>query len=123
LGVHLNSLARYERSERPPDPEFLQALGQKLQVNLNWLLLGEGEERRQDAKPVAYPFGRIDVEYLAGVIEAIESIVDSRGVKLSPAKKAEIVALAYEKLPRPGQEGGASGADTEAIDRLIRLAR
>jgi hypothetical protein len=108
----------------------LVAIANAAGVSIEWLATGRQEarhppatEKAKEPAAVAYPFGRIDVEYLAGVIEAIESIVEARGVKLTPEKKAEIIALAYEEIPRPGSEGRSRGADAERIARLIRLAR
>jgi phage repressor protein C with HTH and peptisase S24 domain len=40
LGVHVNTLARYERGERLPGADFLQRLGAN-GVNLHWLLTGQ----------------------------------------------------------------------------------
>lgn len=41
LGVHVNTLARYERGERLPDAEFFRRLGDN-GVNLHWLITGDG---------------------------------------------------------------------------------
>jgi len=41
MGISYNSLGRYKRDERMPDPDFLSKLAE-LKINLNWLLRGEG---------------------------------------------------------------------------------
>lgn len=41
FGISYNSLGRYKRNERMPDPEFLSKLAD-LKINLNWLIKGEG---------------------------------------------------------------------------------
>lgn len=43
LGIHVNTLARYERGERLPGAEFLQRLGDN-GVNLHWLLTGQVQQ-------------------------------------------------------------------------------
>jgi phage repressor protein C with HTH and peptisase S24 domain len=40
LGVHKNTLARYERGDRIPDTDFVLAFCTKLRISPNWLLLG-----------------------------------------------------------------------------------
>jgi transcriptional regulator with XRE-family HTH domain len=43
LGIHAQTLGRYERGERLPDSDFVKAVCEKYGVNPAWLLLGEGE--------------------------------------------------------------------------------
>jgi transcriptional regulator with XRE-family HTH domain len=42
LGVHKNSLGRYERGDSTPDMAFAEALCSEFCVNPHWLLLGKG---------------------------------------------------------------------------------
>ena len=42
LGVGIASVQRYEREERIPSGEFLKLLLDKFNININWLLTGEG---------------------------------------------------------------------------------
>nr|WP_244629515.1 S24 family peptidase [Martelella limonii] len=43
LGLHVNSLANYERGDRAPNIDVLLAYRENLHVDLHWLLTGEGE--------------------------------------------------------------------------------
>jgi len=43
LGIHRNSLVRYERGERGIDVELLVRIARELGVSLHWLVTGEGE--------------------------------------------------------------------------------
>jgi len=45
LGVHKNTIGKYERGERQPEAEILSRLRSELGVDVNWLLTGEGEMR------------------------------------------------------------------------------
>lgn len=45
LGVHKNTLARYERGESSPDGELLALIARKFSINPRWLLTGEGRMR------------------------------------------------------------------------------
>ena len=40
IGVHANTLGRYERGERLPDTDFLVALSTKKNISADWLLFG-----------------------------------------------------------------------------------
>jgi len=42
LGVHAQTLARYEKGERLPDSTFLENISKRFSVAPAWLLLGEG---------------------------------------------------------------------------------
>ncbi|GAB6124295.1 XRE family transcriptional regulator [Humidesulfovibrio idahonensis] len=42
LGVHPQTLARYEKGERLPDSAFLEILSKRYSVDPTWLLTGEG---------------------------------------------------------------------------------
>lgn len=42
LDISVQTLGRYEREERPPDADFLLKLRQKMGINPDWLLTGEG---------------------------------------------------------------------------------
>lgn len=43
LGVHPQTLARYEKGERLPDSAFLEMLSKRHNVDPTWLLTGEGQ--------------------------------------------------------------------------------
>lgn len=43
LGVSASTLSSYERSVRTPSLDFATLLYEKLNVNLNWFISGEGE--------------------------------------------------------------------------------
>lgn len=42
LEIPVRTIGSYERDEVPPGPKFLLALMEKLYVNINWLLSGQG---------------------------------------------------------------------------------
>ncbi|WP_051295071.1 helix-turn-helix domain-containing protein [Maridesulfovibrio bastinii] len=46
LGVHKNSLSRYERGVGLPDAQFIQSLCTTFEIEANWLLFGEGPRKR-----------------------------------------------------------------------------
>lgn len=43
IGISYRSYSSYERGDRKPSFEFLALLFQKYNINLNWLIVGQGE--------------------------------------------------------------------------------
>lgn len=50
IGVHLQTLSRYERGEVRPSSELLKKISKEFDVNLNWLMTGEGSMLRNEIK-------------------------------------------------------------------------
>lgn len=48
LGIHKNSLSRYERDVGQPDAQFIKSICTKFDINTNWLLFGEGPMKEGD---------------------------------------------------------------------------
>jgi len=42
LGIHQQQLSKYERGENKPSYDFFIKLGEIFNVNINWLLTGQG---------------------------------------------------------------------------------
>lgn len=60
LGIHKNTLAYYERGDRTPDAEVLRNYRDQCQIDINWLVTGEGEmfetrARDPQARSVGHP--------------------------------------------------------------------
>lgn len=96
LGIHSRSVANYERGDNQPNSDVLLAYRQKLGVNVDWILTGEGEmfEERSPrvksektlitlpffAAEAAAGFGRIALEELpAGSVAFERSFLRSLG--------------------------------------------
>ena len=46
LGIHMQTLSRYEQGKLNPSAEFLIVLAEKTGVSTDWLLIGQGEMLR-----------------------------------------------------------------------------
>lgn len=69
LNVSKTAITRIINGDTLPSSKILIPLGEKLKVNLNWLLLGEGEMFiSQDTTPVKNK----DLEQLSKIIDALE---------------------------------------------------
>lgn len=116
LGVHKETIGKYERDKILPGSDVLTRLRQEWRVDINWLLTGEGEA---GARPVPSSAGDVDVDALAGAITAVEELLDQRRIVLVPEKKAKLAAIVYRQLIKAG-----AGAKIERamLNDLLDLA-
>lgn len=107
LGVHKNTLGKYERGEREIGAEALLALV-RMGWNANWVLAGEGQPRLSAAAPriaepaaSEYPSGRgLDQARLRTAIELVERALG--GSEIDPRAKASLVETIYGLIAGPG---------------------
>lgn len=112
LGVHKETVGKYERDKMLPGSDVLTRLRQDWRVDINWLLTGEGE-----GAPVPMP--ELDSGALAGAIAAIEELLQRRAMILAPDKKGKLVALVYTQLTKAG---GGGRLERGMLDALLDLA-
>jgi transcriptional regulator with XRE-family HTH domain len=113
MGASKSTIANYERGDRTPDADSLMAYRDRWQVDLNWLVTGEGAMfTGQGAAEVA---AEVNMPRLERAIALIEQVLDEDGLELAPAAKAQAVAAAYSLL--------VPGADETPIKTLLRLVK
>ncbi|MBC7908372.1 MAG: helix-turn-helix transcriptional regulator [Rhodospirillaceae bacterium] len=98
LGVHKETIGKYERDKILPGADVLTRLRQDKQVDINWLLTGQGD---RDV-PARTSSADIDADALAGALTAVEELLHQRQAALTQDKKAKLVALVYKQLTRSG---------------------
>jgi transcriptional regulator with XRE-family HTH domain len=96
------SVLRYESEERAPDAHFLEAIAAH-GADVLYILTGRREQPAIE-----------HIKTLTAAIEIIEEALAKRRATLPPAKKAEVIALAYDIL-----KGDAQGQ--EKVERMLRL--
>jgi transcriptional regulator with XRE-family HTH domain len=96
------SVLRYESEERAPDAPFLETIAAH-GADVLYILTGRREQPALD-----------DIKTLTAAIEIIEEALAKRRATMPPAKKAEVIALAYDIL-----KGDAQGQ--EKVERMLRL--
>jgi transcriptional regulator with XRE-family HTH domain len=101
-GQSRKSLIRYEAESRAPDAEFLEAIAAH-GADVLYILTGRREQPALE-----------DIKTLTAAIELIEEALAKRRATLPPAKKAEVIALAYDIL-----KGDAQGQ--QKVERMLRL--
>lgn len=110
LGVHKETIGKYERDRMLPGSDVLTRLRQDWRVDINWLLTGE------DASA---PVSELNPGALAGAIAAIEELLHRRAMKLAPDKKGKLVALVYAQMTKAGGDGRL---ERGMLDALLDLA-
>jgi len=101
-GVKKLAQLNYEKGDRKPDTDYLES-AVRLGADVLYILTGRREQPALE-----------DIKTLTAAIEVIEEALAKRRATLPPAKKAEVIALAYDIL-----KGDAQGQ--EKVERMLRL--
>lgn len=105
-GASKGSQILYEKG-KPPTADYLECIG-AAGADLLYILSGQ----RQDSGPRFDDLARLRL-----AIEAVEEGLDAAGKRLSPDRKAEVIAAAYDLLRQHDQEMGAR----QNVVQLLRL--
>jgi transcriptional regulator with XRE-family HTH domain len=147
IGIHLNTLGYYERSQRTPDAIVLISICKEFAIKPLWLLLGEGDALDKDritieqARAGSLCAGQhirdfvvnndVDIRRRDGrnseklfsqtviqnAIIAVEQALAESNKQLAPQKKAALIIVACELLVDMNDT-----ASSEKILKLIRLS-
>lgn len=101
-GVSREMWGKYERGAASPGCDVLAAFSDT-GADVLYILTGRREQPALE-----------DIKTLTAAIEVIEEALAKRRATLAPAKKAEVIALAYDIL-----KGDAQGQ--EKVERMLRL--
>ncbi|WP_317993194.1 helix-turn-helix domain-containing protein [Bartonella gliris] len=121
LGIKKAIYDHAERGTTFPNVKFLTALSQQLNINLTWLITGEGEMFSDMAKAKAAGFKAPTIP--AGLMKKLGRIAyttyrDAK-IKLPPEDIAELAAELYGKLQELVQDIN----DTEEVELILPLLK
>ncbi|WP_375627406.1 helix-turn-helix domain-containing protein [Bartonella sp. PS17NMGDW] len=121
LGVNKAIYDHAERGTTFPNVEFLAVLSQKLKVNLNWLVTGNGEMFSDMAKAKAAGFKpqAIPVGLMKKLGHLVYTTYHDAKITLSPEDVAELAAELYGKL----QELIQNLNDMEEVEATLPLLK
>ncbi|MCC7546150.1 MAG: helix-turn-helix transcriptional regulator [Burkholderiales bacterium] len=115
LGIHPETLGRYERGLRAPDASVLLALNAVERVDPLWVLTGERQMRISSPEP-ALP----DTELMEVVLERIEAFCKKERLTVPPKRKAKLAVLLYEHIAaRGGKPASAEESFRRFLDALL----
>lgn len=123
VGVHKNTVGRWEREHRTPDIIDLNKILEVFpDISPAWLLTGEGPMYRSQGGDIFDPAcgtgGLIlDMQVLEDAIDTAEEIISITGKKLKPAQKARGIRLIYEYFME-GED--RSIRDTSKVIRIFK---
>jgi transcriptional regulator with XRE-family HTH domain len=106
IGVNTATFHNYVAKGRLPNAETLFAIKKHLNVDMNWLIGGQGD-MTAGVEP-------LDEIALTRSISAVEKFLDETGKTLPPRKKAQLVSLIYGKTIKKDAE--------DTLDALKKFA-
>jgi len=120
LGVHRNTVERYEKGGRPPDAGYLrQVIERNPEWRFEWLLTGQAPQKATAANRAeqrAARYDAIDDEMLTAVIEAVEEFLVEQKLRIAAGKKAMLISTLYEDARTKGEVSRAT------VLKLVKLA-
>lgn len=120
LGVHKNTIGKYERGERQPESEVLARMRLELGVDINWLLTGEGKPDQRTSADAPSNAGSLDETALKLVVREVETYIAERGLIISAEKKAELIITFYYVALSPN--AGSQQFRRAVLEKLVLLA-
>lgn len=109
-------LFRYIKGEQEPSITKCLAISKQCNIDLNWLITGEGQSEPSDQNNSC---NSIDEEVLQGVIEAIEGHLDNNNLELDADKKAQLITIIYNEVIDDDDE---EQVDLQNYMKYIKLA-
>lgn len=119
LGVHPNTLKKYEDGERVPDAAFIVKAAEVYGLNAGWLLTGLGVQRHGDGLADGYvlvPIWDVEASSGHGMIVGHEEIGREYPVPFSLLRK---VSVATDRLCAVFNRGNSNAPDLNDGDILI----
>ncbi|VVS92210.1 helix-turn-helix domain-containing protein [Desulfoluna spongiiphila] len=109
--------------KRLPHAEHLIRMANNVGVNINWLLTGNGEMFGTEAVTAKVSDGDLtmDLEVLHRIIKWVEEYLARERKILTPDKKAQFIALAYEYFTMPSEDGDGRDVDDKTMKNWMRL--
>ncbi len=119
-GLSEGVLRSYLRGDTYPSLDRLDAIARAAGISGGWLATGEGRMRSADtfeARESREEYRPMNQQLLGDIIEQVEFCLQERGTELAPAKKKELILMAYDLFLPVGK------IDSDTIIRLLNLAR
>lgn len=116
IGIHKNTLIRYERGERLPDAWVIMQLRELHEVNPLWLLSGIGGQLDKGVPafdPDKHPGLIMIPELLAATMQAVDAAIAGREPSVTSEEKTDLVLAVYSLVN--------TAVKKEDVEQLARL--
>lgn len=133
-GVSTDQLARYISGDSQPKLGAIARLADGVGVRLEWIWSGTGSQKsapesRNEAAP-AYGYiverlieQQLFMDLVESLVEVAESVLDERGMHVSPKQKAKIIRRATEIADRAGMSSGGGESTNMLVDVIEAVLR
>lgn len=116
MGVHKNTLGRYERGETSVNGDFLKALA-GAGYNTNWILTGKGHAELSE-QTLAEKF---DLNTLKRAIITLEKGLETSNRTATIEDRAYLISLIYELLLEDSNEDSGKSSKSDAVLKLLKF--
>lgn len=100
--------------------------------NMNWFIANHSEPRegvffeqkKKQVSPVYSPdigSGTLLVEMLTHVMSLVDEELDMAGLELPPGKKAQLIAVLYQRFVERAQSGVSASTDGDTVRQYLKL--
>jgi transcriptional regulator with XRE-family HTH domain len=114
LGVHKETVGKYERDKILPGSDVLTTLRQEWRADINWLLTGEGG----DSTSSGTASGDMNPGALGAAAFAVQEMLHERQRVLPPEKLGLLITLVYKHLVG----NGGKAVERGVLNNLLDLA-
>jgi hypothetical protein len=108
-GLSPTAMHQYLTGKSEPTRPALISMARNAEVNLEWLLTGEGPQKKISGDCM------LDRDLYDAIIESVDEWLDARKKSLPPAKKLETYHYLYDMFK------DLTGVNKEQVDRTLRL--
>lgn len=116
LGIRQSMISMWRKRGTIPY-EFLLHFCEQRNIDMVWLLTGEGPRYRGESQPS--PSRQIDLELMREVIETVEEVFERGNLSLAPEKKARLITLIYEEI---AEDETKKASMEQKVVKLMKLA-
>ncbi|MGG9999715.1 helix-turn-helix domain-containing protein [Pseudovibrio ascidiaceicola] len=117
LGLSASTYGNYEKGDRLPDTDILAIIAEANDINLNWLILGEGPMRLVKPDVVSFGASGMDKEFFARVLEVVGRTYKEVGARITERDLARLSMEKYEEYIELAEDP----ADNEERQALMGL--
>jgi transcriptional regulator with XRE-family HTH domain len=116
IGVKADTLGSYERGTAEPDVAFMAEYHSRFDIDLNWLIAGDGDVFGQEgARPAV-----VRTDLLEEALKLVEEWLTTNARQINRLKKAEVVSQIYSLIAEEIDHSEGS-FDIARIHQHLRL--
>lgn len=92
------TLSGYEKGNRSPSADFLRSLAYKCNIDIHWVLTGDGSQYIHDRALTSQTTSSLDAKKLLLTFQALDQITVQNSIGLTIEQKAQLATKLYTNL-------------------------